>query len=75
MYLYLSLFLVDLVGELKFEGLLHLMDLEGKIHRDCLLLRRSDVFFFKIHRNQLIYRCSDVSEILTFCHIHRNRLN
>ena len=29
---------------MKFEGLLNLMDLEGKIHRDCLLLRASDVF-------------------------------
>ena len=28
---------------MKFEGLLNLMDLEGKIHRDCLLLRASDV--------------------------------
>ena len=29
---------------MKFEGLLNLIDLEGKIHRDYLLLRRSDVF-------------------------------
>ena len=38
---------------MKFEGLLNLMDLEGNIHRDYLFLRGSDVFFFKIHRNQI----------------------
>ena len=38
---------------MKFEGLLNLIDFEGKIHRDCLFLRASDVFFFKIHRNLL----------------------
>ena len=29
---------------MKFEGLLNLIDFEGKIHRDCLFLRASDVF-------------------------------
>ena len=51
---------------MKFEGLLNLMDLEGKIHRDCLFLRGSDVFFFWIHRNLVFLGHPDVSEISLF---------
>ena len=47
-------------------------DLEDKIHRDCLLLWGSDVFFFWIHRNQIFLLNPDVSGMYGFWNIHRN---
>ena len=43
------------------RGLLNLIDFEGWIHRDCLLLWSSDVFFFWIHRNLIFLLNPDVS--------------
>ena len=40
------------------RGLLKLIDFEGWIHRDCLFLWSSDVFFFKIHRNLMFLGAS-----------------
>ena len=48
------------------RGLLNLIDFEGWIHRDCLLLWSSDVFFFWIHRNLMVLGHPDVSEISLF---------
>ena len=53
------------------RGLLKLIDFEGWIHRDCLFLWSSDVFFFKIHRNLMFLGHPDVSGIHGFMHIHR----
>ena len=48
-----------------------LRDLEDKIHRDCLLLWSSDVFFFWIHRNLIFLLNPDVSGMCGFWTIHR----
>ena len=60
---------------LEFEvwqrGLLNLIDLEGEIHRDYLLLWSSDVFFFWIHRNLIFLLNPDVSGMYGFRSIHR----
>ena len=53
------------------RGLLKLIDFEGWIHRDCLFLWSSDVFFFKIHRNLMFSGHPDVSGMCGFMHIHR----
>ena len=42
------------------RGLLNLIDYEGWIHRDCLILWSSDVFFFLIHRNLVFLMHPDV---------------
>ena len=54
------------------RGLLNLIDFEGWIHRDCLFLWSSDVFFFWIHRNLVSLLNPDVYGIYGFMHIHRN---
>ena len=56
------------------RGLLKLIDFEGWIHRDCLFLWSSDVFFFKIHRNLMFLRHPDVSGMCGFWNIHRKCL-
>ena len=53
------------------RGLLNLIDFEGWIHRDCLLLWSSDVFFFWIHRNLIFLLNPDVSGMYGFWNIHR----
>ena len=53
------------------RGLLKLIDFEGWIHRDCLILWSSDVFFGGIHRNLMFLGHPDVSGIHGFMHIHR----
>ena len=53
------------------RGLLNLIDLEVEIHRDCLLLWNSDVFFFWIHRNLIFLLNPDVSGVCGFWNIHR----
>ena len=53
------------------RGLLNLIDFEWKIHRDCLFLRGSDVFFLGIHRNLMFLGHPDVSGMYGFMHIHR----
>ncbi len=45
--------------------------LEAKIHRDCLILWSSDVFFFWIHRNLILLLNPDVSGMCGFWNIHR----
>ncbi len=45
--------------------------LEAKIHRDCMILWSSDVFFFGIHRNLVFLLNPDVSVMYGFWHIHR----
>ena len=55
-----------------FEGLgVFLRGLEIKIHRDCLLLWSSDVFFFWIHRNLVSLLNPDVSGMYGFWSMHR----
>ena len=54
------------------RGLLNLINFEGWIHRDCLILWSFDVFFFWIHRNLVSLLNPDVSGIYGFMHIHRN---
>ena len=54
------------------RGLLNLIYFEREIHRDCLLLWSSDVFFFWIHRNQIFLLNPDVSGMYGFWNIHRN---
>ena len=49
------------------RGLLKLIDFEGWIHRDCLFLWSSDVFFFKIHRNLIFLGHPDVSGMYGLC--------
>ncbi len=76
----------DLLGALSMwqRGLLKLIDLgyfeefrvflrglEVKIHRDCLILWGSDVFFFWIHRNLIFLLNPDVSVMYGFWNIHR----
>ena len=63
----------DLLGALCMwqRGLLKLIDFEGWIHRNCLLLWSSDVFFFGIHRNLMVLGHPDVSGMYGFMHIHR----
>ena len=58
----------DSLGALSMwqRGLLNLIDFEGWIHRDCLILWSSDVFFFWIHRNMISLMHPDVSEISLF---------
>ena len=53
------------------RGLLNLICFEREIHRDCLLLWNSDVFFFWIHRNQIFLLNLDVSGMYGFWTIHR----
>ena len=53
------------------RGLLNLIDFEGWIHRDCLILWSSDVFFFGIHRNLIFLLNPDVSGMYGFWNIHR----
>ena len=48
------------------RGLLKSIDFEGWIHRDCLFLWSSDVFFFWIHRNLVFMLNPDVSGIYGF---------
>ena len=43
------------------RGLLNLIYFEREIHRDCLILLSSDVFFFWIHRNLIFLLNPDVS--------------
>ena len=43
----------DRFGGVFEEFRVFLRGLEAKIHRDCLILWSSDVFFFWIHRNRL----------------------
>ena len=52
----------DSLGALSMwqRGLLNLIDYEGWIHRDCLILWSSDVFFFLIHRNLIFLMHPDV---------------
>ena len=52
----------DSLGALSMwqRGLLNLIDYEGWIHRDCLILWSSDVFFFLIHRNLVFLMHPDV---------------
>ena len=45
--------------------------MEVKIHRDCMILWSSDVFFFWIHRNLIFLLHPDVSGIYGFWSIHR----
>ena len=45
------------------RGLLKLIDFEGWIHRNCLVLWSSDVFFLEIHRNLMFLGHPDVSGI------------
>ena len=45
--------------------------MEVKIHRDCLFLWSSDVFFLGIHRNLIFLLNPDVSGIYGFWSIHR----
>ena len=45
--------------------------LEAKIHRDCLILWSSDVFFWGIHRNLIFLLNPDVSGMYGFWNIHR----
>ena len=54
------------------RGLLNLIYFEREIHRDCLLLWSSDVFFFWIHRNLIFLLNPDVSGMYGFWNIHRN---
>ncbi len=63
----------DSLGALSMwqRGLLNLIDLEVEIHRDCLLLWNSDVFFFWIHRNLIFLLNPDVSGVCGFWNIHR----
>ena len=60
-------------GETVLEGVFEVFSrgLEVRIHRDCLLLWSSDVFFFWIHRNLVFMLNPDVSGIYGFFHIHR----
>ena len=51
--------------------LVFLRGLEVKIHRDCLFLWSSDVFFFGIHRNLISLMDPDVSGMYDFWNIHR----
>ncbi len=53
-------------GDMWQRGLLKLIDFEGWIHRNCLILGSSDVFFFLIHRNLISLMHPDVSEISLF---------
>ena len=53
------------------RGLLNLICFEREIHRDCLLLWSSDVFFFWIHRNLIFLLNPDVSGMCGFWTIHR----
>ena len=53
------------------RGLLNLIDFEGWIHRNCLFLWSSDVFFFWIHRNLMVLGHPDVSGMCGFGNIHR----
>ena len=52
----------DSLGALSMwqRGLLNLIDFEGWIHRDCLILWSSNVFFFLIHRNLIFLMHPDV---------------
>ena len=52
----------DSLGALSMwqRGLLNLIDYEGLIHRDCLILWSSNVFFFLIHRNLIFLMHPDV---------------
>ena len=63
----------DSLGALSMwqRGLLNLIDYEGWIHRDCLILWSSDVFFFGIHRNLIFLLNPDVSGMYGFWNIHR----
>ena len=53
------------------RGLLKLIYFEREIHRDCMILWSSDVFFFGIHRNLIFLLNLDVSGMCGFWTIHR----
>ena len=53
------------------RGLLNLICFEREIHRDCMILWSSDVFYFLIHRNLIFLLNPDVSGMYGFWNIHR----
>ena len=53
------------------RGLLNLICFEREIHRDCMILWSSDVFYFLIHRNLIFLWHPDVSGMYGFWNIHR----